>query len=128
MLSLRMGELLGTVDDIAEDIQIELARASQVDAGFAPEEANLRQQEEKRPASVSPEIIRAETRRIVDELHKPTSLATIAARLRSTFGQDNVTGWLGHPSFKAFLVDAVPGIRIVHVGPSLRRPGCYRTG
>jgi len=117
VLSKRMGELLATIDDIAEDIQTELGREAQQE--LSGEEAEGADDVRGLSvSSVSPDIIVAEARRIVDSISRPTSLATIAARLRSTFGRDNMAGWLGQPNFKSFLIEAVPGIQIVPVGPS----------
>jgi hypothetical protein len=37
-----------------------------------------------------------------------------------------MTGWLGHPNFKSFLIEAVPGVQIVPVGPSYVVPATAR--
>lgn len=118
VLSLRMGELLATVDDIAEDIQADLAReAKRSDLGVDPEVDPVTPKAPNSP-TVSDQIVLAETRRIVSDLSGPTSLATVAARLRATFGPDAVKGWLGRATFKALLVEAVPDVHIEPVGPS----------
>lgn len=121
VLSKRMGELLATIDDIAEDIQLELGREAQQELSGTNVDATS-EPLGSFSASVSADIIRSETQRIVDSISRPTSLATIAARLRATFGRDNMSGWLGHPNFKSFLAEAVPGIRIIPVGPSYVLP------
>lgn len=119
VLSLRMGELLATVDDIAEDIQSDLAReAKRSDLGEEPEAEAGNGVEDERAPTVSDQIVLAETQRIVADLTGPTALATIAGRLRATFGPDEVKGWLGRATFKALLVEAVPDVHIEIVGQS----------
>lgn len=125
LLSLRMGELLATVDDIAEDIQSDLTRLSQEavsDEGIdsvdesAPDDA-----ETDDAGGVSPDIVRAETARLVSMLERPTPLAQISMQLRATFGPQVVQTW-GGPGrlggFKTFLKESVPGIHIIPRGPS----------
>lgn len=119
VLALRMGELLATVDDIAEDIQADLAReAKRSDLGEEPEDDAVAASEAEGSPTVSEQIVLAETQRIVADLIGPTSLATIASRLRATFGPDAVKGWLGRTTFKALLMEAVPDVQIELVGPS----------
>ncbi|GAA1165869.1 hypothetical protein [Nocardioides aquiterrae] len=118
LLSLRMGELLATVDDIAEDIQGELARISQeavTDTVSAPETAPVLP---VIPTGVSAEIVLAEAARLVSLLDRPTPLAQISTQLRATFGPQVSTDWLGYGTFKNFLLQAVPDIHVVPKGPS----------
>ena len=118
LLSLRMGELLATVDDIAEDIQGDLSRLSEeavTDTLLVPDEPVLTGRSD---AVVSTEIVVAEAARLVSLLERPTPLAQISNQLRATFGPQVSDGWRGPGKFKNFLLEAVPGINIVPKGPS----------
>lgn len=114
LLSQRMGEILATVDNIAEDIQGELARLSE-EAMTASSNANDGLELD---AGVSREIVVAETARLVSLLDQPTPVAQISTQLRGTFGPQVSGIWRVQGTFKKFLVEAVPGIEIVPKGPS----------
>ena len=118
LLSLRMGELLATVDDIAEDIQSDLARLSEEAVTDTPllsvDPAPARPSD----PMVSTEIVVAEAARLVSLLERPTPLAHISNQLRATFGPEVSDGWRGPGNFKNFLREAVPAINIDPKGPS----------
>lgn len=118
LLSLRMGELLATVDDIAEDIQSDLTRLSQEAVSDVDSNRQVEPEVPEDLGSVSQDIVRAEAARLVSLLDKPTSLAQLAAQLRGTFGAQVSAIWRGQGNFKAFLIESVPGIHIVPQGPS----------
>lgn len=118
LLSLRMGELLATVDDIAEDIQGDLARLSEEAVTDAPPLSGEPAIESPSEPEVSAEIVVAEAARLVSLLERPTPLAQISNQLRATFGPQVSANWRGPGNFKNFLVEAVPGINIVPKGPS----------
>jgi hypothetical protein len=88
--TLELSDSTGAVDDIQIDLATE-------------------------PSSV---MIEEELRRLVQGLERPISLASIAARLRATFGRSISKGWAGAGSFKALLLQAAPGIIIEEIGPS----------
>ncbi|MCC2318384.1 GTP pyrophosphokinase [Cellulomonas chengniuliangii] len=122
VLALRMGQLLATVDDIAQDIQAELGRVSQA--------AVLDDESEDTPTAdipddseeISSELVLGRAAEIVHDQARPVALAVIANLLRGTFGGHALQGWLGFGTFKEFLGEAVPGIQIIPIGPSWAIP------
>jgi len=118
LLSRRMGELLATVDDIAEDIQNDLARLSQAAATESVAILDEVEVTVTMEGEVSSEIVLAEAARLVSLLEGPTPLAQISSQLRATFGPQVSANWLGRGNFKNFLLEAVPGINIIPKGPS----------
>ena len=118
LLSLRMGELLATVDDIAEDIQGDLARLSEEAVTSTATTLDDGTVEAANQGAVSREIVVAEAARIISLLERPTPLARISNQLRSTFGPHVSANWRGPGNFRNFLVEAIPSIHIVPKGPS----------
>ena len=118
LLSLRMGELLATVDDIAEDIQSDLTRISEEAVTDVPSVSSEPTLPVRSDPVVSTQIVVAEAARIVSLLERPTPLAQISNQLRATFGPQVSDGWRDPGNFKNFLLEAVPGINIVPRGPS----------
>lgn len=116
----RMADFLAAVDDLAQDLRNELDRlAENAVADEKPGEA-----EESAPAtrtgpisSASQEALLDETRRIVESLTRPATLADIAQQVQSKFGTDIVQGWGGRGTFRNLLFAAVPHVRVVGVGP-----------
>ncbi|TKR26782.1 hypothetical protein FA014_03815 [Cellulomonas hominis] len=122
VLALRMGELLATVDDIAQDIRQELGRdleAAVVDdaKGAAPDDKVTTEE----PTALSA-LVAGRAASIITSSKRPLALSQIATQLRGTFGGHELTGWFGHGAFKNFLLDAVPGARIIPIGPSYAVP------
>lgn len=118
LLSLRMGELLATVDDIAEDIQGDLARLSEEAVTESTPDLQFDDSDLSSDGVVSREIVVAEAARLASLLERPTPLAQISNQLRATFGPEVSATWRGSGTFKNFLVEAVPSIDIVPKGPS----------
>lgn len=121
-LSRRMADLLATVDDLAQDLREELDRLAQSaveDVGSPSMETPsvVVAEAPSATAEVDPALVLNEAARIVGDLRKPASLATIAARLQGTFGTSVRRTWAGYGSFKALLIAAVPDVSIVNVGP-----------
>jgi ppGpp synthetase/RelA/SpoT-type nucleotidyltranferase len=123
LLSLRMGEVLATVDDIAEDIQSELGRLAQAavmheetESSDGPDAVGVNP--ESTGADISPELVLLEAARLVSSSTKPTALSIIANQLQATFGSDISRDWMGYGSFKHLLRTAVPDIQIIPVGPN----------
>jgi ppGpp synthetase/RelA/SpoT-type nucleotidyltranferase len=125
-LAKRMADLLATVDDLAQDVRDELDRLAQTSV----EDSDARSEPTSDEATASPHdndqvargeeirpFVLAETARIVSNLERPAPLASIAARLRGTFGAGLLPDWVGYGNFKSLLVDAVPDISIQNVGP-----------
>ena len=123
-LSRRMADLLATVDDLAQDLRVELDRLAQ----SAVEEPSDQLPEgpaegtDVEPAgvqglAVSRDLVLQEASRVIARLTQPAALASIAAQLQGTFGTGIRRDWLGSKTFKNFLIDAVPDIIIVKIGP-----------
>ena len=125
-LAKRMADLLATVDDLAQDIRDELDRLAQTSVedpdariGLSSGEAETVpvDKDQVAPAQEIKQLVLAETARIVSGLERPAPLASIAAKLRGTFGTGLLSDWAGYGNFKSLLVDAVPDISIQSVGP-----------
>lgn len=127
----RMADLLATVDDLAQDLRDELDRLA---SDIATEERDLALGEFTEPltdaslgagvaevsapvAPLLPEVLMDETRRIVESLSRPATLASIAGRLRGEFGSEITANWGGFGSFKLLLAEAVPSARLVTERP-----------
>ncbi|WP_407937785.1 GTP pyrophosphokinase [Micromonospora viridifaciens] len=126
-LAKRMADLLATVDDLAQDIRLELDRLAQTDveseiqAPHQPrgdEDGNGVPLRDGFPSpTVSKNLVLEEAARIVGGLERPAPLASLAAQLRAVFGAAPLRTWMGYPNFKSLLMDAVPDVNIVNVGP-----------
>lgn len=126
-LARRMADLLATVDDLAQDVRNELDRIAQnsvedenakTDAASSEEVAAPLDENQVAQEEQTKSLVLAETARIVGGLERPAPLAAIATILQGTFGAGLSPNWLGYRNFKSLLVDAVPGVTIVSVGPS----------
>jgi ppGpp synthetase/RelA/SpoT-type nucleotidyltranferase len=139
-MSRRMADLLATVDDLAQDLREELDRLAGEALSNRPEDGTdgATGAEANRAAGTSAatgaeateqasyqQALVDEIRRVVQELRRPTSLATIAQRVRSIFGDEITRGWGGFTNFKALLYAAVPDVEIVETGPGYVFPKGY---
>jgi len=122
VLALRMGELLATVDDIAQDIQQELGRVSQAAVVDSDADAPAVEESGTDDSDVSVELVLGRAAEILRSQTRPVALAVIANRLRGTFGGRVLKGWFGYGTFKAFLTQAVPDVQIIPIGPSWAVP------
>lgn len=123
VLSLRMGQLLATVDDIAQDIQSELARRSQESLTSSHNSAASSSTEAyDRTIGLPPPFILEQVKRIVGEINQPTPLAVLANRMQGIFGTEIRDGWAGYGAFKDLLRAAVPSMQVIPVGPSYAIP------
>lgn len=127
VLSRRMGELLATVDDIAQDIQDDLSTALHLE--HLPEEQVTQPEplldeeaDDAEEAAVTEDLVGRELRFMISQQSRPVSLAVLANRLQGTFGADIRQDWFGHGGFKAFILSSAPDAFIAPVGPSYLVP------
>ncbi|WP_152530459.1 hypothetical protein [Rhodococcus sp. JG-3] len=142
-LAKRMSNLLSCVDELAQDIRDELDQLART-----PEEPKNESSEDRLnsvsgksevggPASdlkgstpseesIPEDALMSETRSMVRDLSKPESMATIAHRLQVLFGQDIArSSWGRFGSFKSLLMESVPDVEIVNVGPGMVVPNGF---
>lgn len=137
VLARRMANLLSCVDELAQDLRDELDRQGTLRLVAAPEESamaatapSIAGQPAPAPEDSFPaagdtlppfpeEALLEETRAIVSSLEKPETLANIAFRLQTLFGNHiSRQHWGRFGSFKGLLLEAVPAVHIESVGPS----------
>lgn len=132
-LARRMADLLATVDDLAQDLRNELDKLAEeaveeksFDAS-AKADVKRGQHEDAANASLDTELdvreaLISETRRVVDGLTKPATLAEVAQQIQSNFGREITFSWGGYKSFKALLRSAVPEAVINETPPGVLIP------
>lgn len=127
-LAKRMADLLATVDDLAQDLRNELDELAAADvAERSGEPDDLTDSDEIAPVEDSSaraaegtgikEALMSETRRVVEALTKPASLAQVAWQVQANFGREVTNDWGGFGSFKELLKNSAPGVAIVDVPP-----------
>jgi len=107
VLSMRMADLLATLDDIAEDLRNELDR---IDEAIVAETAGQPDGE-----TIAPELAfgpGADAADILLErwrsLDRPLEISSLAWALQNEFGAEVSDDWFGYGTFKRFLRAAVP--------------------
>ena len=107
VLSMRMADLLATLDDIAEDLRTELDR---IDEAIVTETAGQSDGE-----TIIPELAfgpGADAADILLErwrsLDRPLEISSLAWALQNEFGAEVSDDWFGYGTFKRFLRAAVP--------------------
>lgn len=133
-LSRRMADLLATVDDIAQDLRQELDRLSTKDietfSGTLPS-VSMSATGSVGEITFQPAIRDAASeylRNRVTQLKRPMDLASLAWELSTKFGQEVSQGWFGFGSFKSFVKEAIPNVRVTDEPPSYVLPGDYQGG
>lgn len=150
-MSLRMAELLAAVDNIAQDLRTgldvetqrsvksnssaDLAPVAHIADGpseiVIPTHSDTAIDEKmtggERQPSIADEIeleavLRQETRRLVDQLSKPTALAALAHQLNTVFGTDITRTWTRFGGFKRFLSETAPDAFISGPAPGYVHP------
>lgn len=132
-LSRRMADLLATVDDLAQDLRNELDQIAQRDlagvsesrdSGLSAENGSLNESGRKEAADVADvrDALVAETRRVINGLSRPATLAQIAGQVQSSFGRQATRGWGGFTTFKELVRAADPSIHIVDTPPGICFP------
>jgi ppGpp synthetase/RelA/SpoT-type nucleotidyltranferase len=136
-LAKRMANLLSCVDEIAQDLRDELdALAKNPEEPATPSdlifESSFAETHLSEPLGtkradsferIPEEALLQETRSLVSEIRRPTSLASIAHSLQALFGQDIARmSWGRFGSFKALLLEAVPDAKIINLGPGMLIP------
>lgn len=130
MLSRRMADLLDAVDDIAQDIRNELDRQSGRNIEESMTMRTLSESGSVEPVArkarlADPALETAVVRYLTDRvggLEHPVDLASLAWELAREFGQEVSDGWFGRESFKSFLTESVPDIRVMDEPPSFVLP------
>lgn len=118
-LTRRLADLLAILDDIAEDIRNELDRLDS--SAEVPEPAPDPPQDLPTSQFESAAAILLQR---VEAAERPVDLASLAFAVRREVGSTD--GWFGCGSFKAFLKQAVPNIRLNAYGPSYVIPTAYK--
>lgn len=136
-LSRRMADLLATVDDLAQDLRDELdvlaqaAAKADVSAETPPSASPSITHDPPEPDDVEVsasyessfrQVLLDETKRAVDDLSRPASLAALAQQVRAVVGTGVTDNWGGFKTFKALVMAAAPGINIVDSGPGMVIP------
>ncbi len=104
VLSTRMADLLGILDDIAEDLRTELDRIDQAVVEVSDDRGALADEVLGGQAADAAVLLRNRWM----ALDRPTDLAALAWALQREFGAEVSDDWFGHGSFKRFLRHAVP--------------------
>ncbi|OZE42360.1 hypothetical protein CH256_03870 [Rhodococcus sp. 05-2254-6] len=129
-LAQRLANLLSCVDELAQDLRDELDRASRTPAATNSVATEIRSPQidsSHSASSVVPDssgvifpeqALIEETRETVRNLSKPETLAAVAFQLQSVFGASIAQqSWGRFGTFKSLLLEAVPDVNIVYVGP-----------
>lgn len=119
-LSLRIADLMATLDDLAEDLRTELDRQQEVALEETPAD-----QAEGDQALGTAEAAQKRLIELTSTLERPTPLASLAWELQTEFGQDITNGWFGYGNFKGLLLASVPDIRLSSEGPSYVLPAGF---
>lgn len=123
VLSLRMAQLLATLDDIAEDLRNELDRIDTdvvLDSEGDPSAALKKTEPES--LSAGAEAARSYVQNQWSRLDRPIDFASLAWEIRRDFGSEVGEDWFGFDSFKALLTDAIDESFIIPDGPGYLFP------
>lgn len=149
-MSLRMAELLAAVDNIAQDLRtgldVEVQRSVEAeisDTEYASSHHEPTQSATEYPAlpeagkfarspaqfttAVEPDsgleiVLVNETRRLVNDLTKPTALASLSQRLTAVLGTEITQTWSRFGGFKRFLEQVVPYSQLSGPAPGYIHP------
>jgi ppGpp synthetase/RelA/SpoT-type nucleotidyltranferase len=128
-LSLRMADLMATLDDIAEDLRSELDRLAEGALTEAQPEAERAPDEPAEPRPVTADATRDAAEAYLIErtngLTRPIALPTLAWELQREFGGEISGDWFGYGTFTKMLEALVPAARVNPTSPSYVLPADF---
>jgi len=116
VLSMRMADLLATLDDIAEDLRNELDRIDEAIVDEAPGQSDTESGNDAYTGNELPVGPGADAADILLErwrsLDRPLEISSLAWALQNEFGAEVSDDWFGYRTFKRFLRAALPEAEI----------------